>query len=233
MWRAAIAPILMDATMLDRLDRERFFRYAFSALFFNHIEGDYAEFGCHSGVTFSLAYRESRRFKYLCKLWAFDSFSGLPRQKSKADEHPEWIAGSMATSLPQFHKICDGNGIPRSAYETVPGFYDDTLGHMTPTDAPTSIALAYIDCDLYSSTMAVLRFLMPRLRHGMIIAFDDYYRYSATELAGDRRACLECFADNGQWNLIPYAQIGWFGMSYIVEQRDLLPASVRMGTSSI
>ena len=49
--------------------------------------------------------------------------------------------------------------------------------------APTDIALAYIDCDLYSSTMPVLEFLLPRLKNGMIIAFDDYFCWSATQLS--------------------------------------------------
>ena len=84
------------------------------------------------------------------------------------------------------------------------------------------IALAYIDCDLYSSTMQVLRFLSPRLRHGMILAFDDYYCWSQTAVWGERNACNEFFAGHSRFRLLPYIQFGWNGMSFIVEEKTLL-----------
>jgi hypothetical protein len=220
--RTMFGPALADPWMTDRLSREQFFFRAFYALTFNGIEGDYVEFGSHGGVTFYLAYRESRRFGHRGKLWAFDSFAGLPPQQGEADHHPKWVEGAMATSVGKFHCVCDDNGIPRDAYETVPGYYEDSLPRLG-SGPPNNIALAYVDCDLYSSTKTILDFLLPRLKHGMIIAFDDYYNYSADQLAGERRACLEIFTEHPRWILEPYQQIGWFGMSFIVEERALQP----------
>lgn len=215
-------------------ERREFFRRAFVALGFNQIDGDYAEFGCDSGRTFNLAYQESRKasrhlagifhaFKEDRLLWALDSFCGLPPKRVPEDEHPAWIERTLVTEVEEFHRICARNNIPRPAYEVVDGFYDVTLTEEVSTrKLPDNIALAYVDCDMYSSVRVVLEFLLPRLKHGMIIALDDYYVYSSTQVSGARRACVEVFSGNTTWRLLPYLQFSWGGMSYIVESKRIL-----------
>jgi O-methyltransferase len=202
-------------------DRYDFLRKALVALKFNGITGDYVEFGCCGAQTFCMVYRLLAKFNFDVgpfHLWAFDSFQGLPSSTSSKDIHPVWIEGDMATSLDEFHSLCHACGIPRGAYTAVPGFYEESLNPSTPGSRPDKIRLAYIDCDMYSSTKAVLRFLMPRLQHGMILAFDDYYCYSSTMPSGERLAVAEEFAANSQWRLLPYIQFGPHGMSFIVEE---------------
>jgi len=201
-------------------ERFEFLRKAFIALKFNGIAGDYAEFGCWGANTFRMAYRILAKYTYDVgpfHLWAFDSFQGLPKAADAKDDHPAWIEGSLTTSLDRFHELCQSSGVPRSAYTTVPGFYEQSLEPIAPGPRPDKIRLAYIDCDMFTSTKTVLRFLMPRLQHGMILAFDDYYCYSATMPSGERLAVAEAFADNTHWRLLPYVQFGWHGMSFIVE----------------
>lgn len=207
----------------ERYCRQEFFYNAFKALSFNGIRGDYLEFGCNGGMTFSLAYRESRRHGHACILWAFDSFQGLPAQKVEQDAHPKWVEHSLATELSRFHQLCVENGVPRQAYEVVPGFYDTSLPSLGRDEGPGDIACVYIDCDLYSSTRDVLEFLIPRLKNGMIIAFDDYHCYSANQLSGERRAALEFFSDEGRWLLLPFMRFGWHGEAFVVEDRQLHP----------
>ena len=229
------AHLAEEFARLEQSERRDFFRRAFFALFFNQISGDYAEFGCWTGTTFTLAYEESRHAEAViaswggsvrpaCGLWAFDSFSGLPAPRFHEDEHPRWVPGALKTSLEEFHTLLAARDVPRSAYQVVPGFFEETLAKPT-SDAslPRDIALAYVDCDLYSSTLTVLQFLLPRLKHGMIIAFDDYYCCSSNQLSGERRAQLEIFDENPEWTLIPYLQFGWHGMSFLVESRRLAP----------
>lgn len=86
-------------------------------------------------------------------------------------------------------------------------------------------ALAYVDCDLYSSTAEVLRFLGTRLKHGMIVAFDDYYCWSGTAVSGERNACNEFFAGHPEFRLLPYLPFGWHGMSFVIEDKALLKRS--------
>ncbi len=206
----------------NRIWRRQFFFNAFSALRFNGIDGDYAEFGCWGGVTFNMAFMEARRSGHPAKLWAYDSFQGLPAPESDKDDHPIWKEGALDMTLEEFHQVCAANQIPREAYEAVPGFYSDTLHDLAADAAPVNIALAYIDCDLYSSTMSVLNFLLPRLKHGMILGFDDYFCWSATQIAGERRAMLELLENHERWHLLPFMQFGWHGNSFVVEDRALL-----------
>lgn len=205
--------------------RAEFMRRAFHALSFNGISGDYCEFGSHGGTTFALAHGEISRWETKRMMWAFDSFSGLPEQKGETDYHPGWKPGKMATSVEAFEKICTERGIPRDAYKSVPGYYDETLTGRADDDPelPADIALAYIDCDLHSSAKTVLEFLQPRMKHGMIIAFDDYFCFSDRTISGERLAMLEMFDSDSAWSLLPFVQYGWHGMSFVLEDRSLLP----------
>ena len=99
--QARITRWLYDTCLLNRREQEKlgrlqFFHNAFKALSFNGIDGDYAEFGCCGGNTFAHAYRESRYHGHAAKLWAFDSFQGLPPATDDKDLHPEWVEGTMA-----------------------------------------------------------------------------------------------------------------------------------------
>ncbi len=203
----------------ERLGREEFFYLTFRALSFNQIDGDYVEFGSHGATTFCLAYHQAALHRHKAKLWAFDSFQGFPEQRDALDEHPKWQKGRMSTSLDKFHQLCRSRGVPRSAYKVFPGYFSDVLPNLPVDDAPDNIALAYVDCDLYSSTMDVLDFLTPRFKHGMVIAFDDYYCWSDTQASGERMAMMECFGKLQKWELIPHLQFGWHGLSFVVQEK--------------
>jgi O-methyltransferase len=206
----------------EMADRKQFLRRAFHCLAFNGIEGDYAEFGCNGGMTFRLAWGSAALVDYPAHLWGFDSFEGLPTSSDERDTHPQWVPGTMATSADAFQQICGDAGIPPSAFTIVPGFYDSSLQPTAPGLRPNRVSLAYVDCDLYSSTRDVLAFLQPRLQHGAIIAFDDYYCYSPDAPSGERLAAAEHFAES-DIRLVPYVQYGWHGMSFVVERRGAVP----------
>lgn len=227
-WRRARSHVLHaikgDDAHIDRIGPRDFMRRAFRAIAFNGIAGDYAEFGCCGGQTFGMAFHSANLTGFKGKMWAFDSFEGLPPPVDAKDAHPVWIEGDMAISLDDFHKVAKSHGISQSRYETVKGFYNISLADTDPSriDRPSDIAFAYIDCDLYSSTMDVLAFLQPRLKHGMILAFDDYYCWSPTAVSGERAACHEVFNHHPKFRLLPYMPIGWAGMSFVVEDSALL-----------
>jgi O-methyltransferase len=206
--------------------RMEFFRRAACAQSFNGIGGDYAEFGCWSASTFRLAYVSLRRYRHAARLWAFDSFAGLPAPQGPEDQHRKWKEGSYLYSVEQFVADCNTQQIPQEDYTIVPGFYEDTIGRATPRQSglPDDICLAYVDCDLYSSTQTVLKFLEPRLKHGMIIALDDYYCWSAQSVSGNRLAMLELAERCANFNFVPYVQFGWQGLSFVVEARHLVAA---------
>jgi hypothetical protein len=211
---------LLDGRARERQCRQEFFYNAYTALAFNGIDGDYCEFGCHQGMTFQLAHQESRRRGMNARMWAFDSFQGLPPALCPEDNHPRWKQGTMATSLEDFHAICRSHGIPRDAYEAVPGFYEQTLTALSSDDPPANICLAYVDCDMYSSTRTVLEFLLPRLKHGMILAFDDFFCWTAEKRSGNQLAMEHVLGPSSEWELIPYMQFGWHGKSFVLAARE-------------
>lgn len=221
-WNRAQAELRLSKRPAERAGREKFFDQVFTAQHYNGIDGDYAEFGCHTGDTFAQAYHQARRRKHPARFWGFDSFRGLPAPSEPEDSHPRFREGRFATSVDSFHRICRVNRVPRDAYDLVEGYFEETIAKFAPSDAPTNLCFAFIDCDLYSSTRTVLEFLAPRLKHGMILAFDDYYCWSPTAAAGQRVALAEFCEGLERWNLSPYLQFGWHGASFLVEDRALL-----------
>jgi O-methyltransferase len=200
-----------------------FFWDAFVALQVNGITGDYAEFGCHHGGSFQAAYKAISGLGLNRHMWAFDSWQALPDDHPR-DTHPGWLLGEGgAGGVENFHRACATHGVPREAYSAVEGYYNDSLPPLGADGAPADIALAYIDCDLYSSTVTVLEFLEPRLKHGMIVAFDDYFCWSPTDVSGERAALHQFLTAHPQWNFYRYKEIHWSGTSFVVERADSRP----------
>jgi O-methyltransferase len=150
-------------------------------------------------------------------MWAFDSFAGLPPPEDERDHHPVWQKGAMRTARSDFDKKLADAGVSINRYSVVEGYFDESLVR-SDIDFPEDIALAYIDCDLYSSTRDVLAFLAPRLKHGMILAFDDYFCWSATHVSGERAAFAKFAASQSDWLFHRYREYGWAGCSYVVER---------------
>jgi O-methyltransferase len=203
-------------------DRRSWYWDACVALHINGITGDYVEFGSWGGNTMRCAYQGMVDSGRVRPMWAFDSFQGLPPATDERDQHPGWQPGSEhgQGGVEAFHADCDRHGIPREAYTAVEGYYDATLPAIGD-GAPWDIAAAYIDCNMYSSAVTVLEFLRPRLKHGMILAFDDYYCWSSTQSSGERRAVAEFFRDNKDWSLVPFFRLRWLGMAFMVESKSL------------
>jgi hypothetical protein len=202
-----------------------FFWDAFIALRVNGIAGDYVEFGSWGGNTLRLAHEHVRDAGHPRHLWAYDSFEGLPETGDPRDAHPGWRAGGpgQGGGVGKFQEVCDAHGIPREAYTAVEGYFDDTLPPLGTDGPPADIALAYLDCNMYSSTVSALRFLSPRLKHGMVIAFDDYWCWSPTDVSGERAAFAEFEAAHPQWRFFRFKDVGWGGLSFVVERFDALP----------
>ena len=55
----------------------------------------------------------------------------------------------------------------------------------------SKIAMCYIDCDYYSSTKEVFKFIKQYINHGMILVLDDWNCYYADPLRGQQKAFTE------------------------------------------
>jgi predicted O-methyltransferase YrrM len=120
-------------------------------------DGDWAEFGVASGTS---ANRFLRRLPETSKFYLFDSFEGLPE---------DWfgrrmVKGKFACEPPKF----DDDRVV-----VVKGFFEDTLQEWS-NSYTGKLGLVHIDCDLYSSTLCVLRNIRKHLVVGSVLLFDEF-----------------------------------------------------------
>ncbi|MBI2710889.1 MAG: hypothetical protein HYX34_14535 [Actinobacteria bacterium] len=185
----------------------------------NGISGDYVEFGSWGAHTFRAAYEAMSIAGRPRHMWAFDSFQGLPEAVDELDEHPGWLPGSDLGQggVDKFHDACAAHGIPRDAYTAVEGYYEQSLPALGTGGEPRDIAIAYIDCNMYSSAVTCLEFLAPRLKHGMIVAYDDWFCWSPTSVSGERVATERFLAAHPEWHFERYKDVHRTGVSFVVE----------------
>lgn len=157
------------------------------------LEGYYFEFGSHEAKSIRTAWHH---FQYLFD-WhyvAFDSFEGLP-EIAEIDKQAIWSKGRLKTAEDEFVRLATSTGMPRERLTTVKGFYDESL---TPALQqrllPKKAAVVYVDCDLYTSTVPVLEFIVPFLQTGTVIVFDDWNCFYGDSERGERRAWREFLA---------------------------------------
>lgn len=82
--------------------------------------------------------------------------------------------------------------MPPSRVTIVEGFFEDTLRPERRGSIPLEqVAIAWVDCDLYASTVPVLDYLADRLPDGAVIVFDDWYHFKARPDRGQQLACSE------------------------------------------
>jgi O-methyltransferase len=183
----------------------------------NRIDGAYLEFGSHEANTFRMALNTLGTYNRPNKIthfYAFDSFEGMPEPEG-LDKQKIWRAGMNSTGEARFREL---TLLDAHRVTTVKGFYNDSLSHFSlPPDRYP--ALAYLDCDYYSSTKEVLTFLSGYLRHGVILAFDDWDCYFADPQRGQRLAFSEFAESHSQFHLEPWRVIPSGGMAFIVLER--------------
>jgi O-methyltransferase len=184
------------------------------------IEGDYLEFGVYKGDTFSHAYKWiSPHFKEM-KFFAFDSFEGLPKPQGIdiADGYSSHFdEAQFACSQEEFMNNICSKGVDLSRVKIVKGWFDKTLSNEKAIECRVNkIAVAWIDCDLYESTIPVLKFITAHLSVGSVIIFDDWRCYRNHPDFGEQRACKEWLVSNPKIILAELYSFGWNGIAFTV-----------------
>lgn len=156
-----------------------------NALSMVEIDGLYLEFGVYSGKTINHA----AKLKPDHQMYGFDSFEGLP---------DTWRTGfykeKFATDI-----------IPevRENVELVIGWFDETLPDFVAQHTEPC-AYIHVDCDLYSSTKTVFKYLKDRIIPGTVIVFDEYFNYPSWE-----EHEFKAFQEFVHENSIEYEYIGY------------------------
>jgi hypothetical protein len=99
----------------------------------------------------------------------------------------------------------------------IEGWFDKTLrpDHPQAGRIP-KLAAAWIDCDLYESTVPVLNFLTDRLSVGAVLLFDDWRCFRNLPDRGEQRACREWLQANPHLGLRELFAFGWNGQAFSV-----------------
>ncbi len=163
----------------------------------NNVRGDYHEFGVFEGRSFiksALAFRQQLpKEEYdAMQFWAYDSFEGLPETHDKyAPSH--FKKGAYSASQNLFLSRVNAAGVDKNKVKAIPGFYDQSLTEELAKDVfkDRKVAMTYIDCDIYESTVPIFKFLTHGLQVGSVIVIDDWVRHHAHPDHGMQRAFNE------------------------------------------
>ena len=186
------------------------------------LPGGYFEFGVSSGVTFSYAMRTMQNLFPQMPFVALDSFEGLPApsgQDAVQGYTSGFRAGEFSCSRQDFLNNVASAGGDIHRITIVEGWFDQSLVKGDPRIAGLSkVAAAWIDCDLYESSIPVLDFLTDRLSIGTVLLFDDWRCFRNLPDRGEQRACREWLGRNPQIKLAEFVDFGFHGVSFTVER---------------
>ncbi len=187
----------------------------------SNLKGDYAEFGVYGGNMFALAYHYARNAGLGdMRFFAFDSFEGLPQDDEEYGLRSNSLRGGLfAIGEEKFKKTISKKGVDLRRVVMVKGWFEKTLRTTLKREIGLEhIAVALIDCDLYSSALSALNFVTDLLVNGGILIFDDWFLFEGDPDNGEQKACREWLGGHPEIKLIDYHKYGWHGNSFIVRR---------------
>ncbi len=183
---AARVPLCFPHTLIGLAGLDNLERSA-ERVFADGIPGDFLEAGvCQGGAAIFLralqvAFGQAER-----RLWAADSFRGLPEARAEADvacgrDFSEPSAPLMSFSLEGVRDHFLRYGLLDEGVVFLPGWFAESL----PRAAVGALALLRIDADIYASTREALVHLYDRVSPGGIVIVDDYGGHAPCRRAVD------------------------------------------------
>lgn len=153
----------------------------------NNIEGDFVETGVWKGGAIILAYNLYKKSGQKRKVYAYDSFEGLPKpnpEKYPIDEGDiHWTIRELAVSLEEVQENFKIFSELDDSVVFVKGWFKDTI----PVNTIGKISVLRLDGDMYESTIDVLEHLYPKLSVGGFCIIDDFAHKGAKEAVMDYR----------------------------------------------
>ncbi|HYG72962.1 MAG TPA: TylF/MycF/NovP-related O-methyltransferase [Actinomycetota bacterium] len=160
--------------------------------------GAYLEFGVYVGTSLLCMHRASVAAGFpRMRLIGFDSFEGLP-PSAGSDDGGAFRRGWYRAGHGLVREHLTRSGIDWSRTTLVPGWFDETLHpRLAERLGIDRVAVILIDCDIYSSARAALRFCAPMIRDRAVVVFDDWNAGGlAANGMGERRAFEELLAEH-------------------------------------
>jgi len=133
-------------------------------------EGLFIEFGVFEGDTINFISSITENTVY-----GFDSFEGLPEKWRDDFEKGKF----RVEKVPKV----------KNNVKLVKGWFKDTLPPFVNSHSD-NCAFIHIDCDLYSSTKTVFKYLNKKITKGTVIVFDEFFNYPGWK-NGEYKAFVE------------------------------------------
>ena len=188
----------------------------------------YFEFGVSSGdslIHFISAAKEyCRRYRRPLTditIYAFDSFSGLPK-KEKGDEHKDWHEGRFACPRDFVEARVKKTGFPLSNIHFIEGYYNNSLTQNLLNnlrDKKIYPSIVTIDVDYYSSTKTAVDWLLPILQSGCVFYFDDIWSFHGNSKMGELKYINE-FNNSEEGRFAPCHLYGLEHYSFIYSSKE-------------
>ena len=198
---------LVPMPLFHNIERIKAYRRVFFYINFEHIEGDYLDFGVYEGssmITAFFANKASSKTDGLVmyknevkerSFIGFDSFEMGFKYFNKDDKHENWPEGHLKSS---FTKTLNRlNRISKKSFKLVPGFVENTLPEIKKNNyiidnfEIKKIAVMLIDMDLFSPALAALNFAKDLFGEGSIIIIDNYFNFKSNPSKGEMGAINE------------------------------------------
>lgn len=180
--------------------------------------GDYMEFGLFKGFAFWYAQHTARNMGLAdMRFFGFDSFAGMPEiAPEDATDHGEFYKGQFCCTKEAVTRNLDAKGVDWSRTALTEGYFDISLTPgLKQRHRMQKIAVALIDCDLFTSTRDVLLFIDDLLRDGSILMFDDWNCFAKDDNRGQRRAVREYLSERPWITLEHFFDYGAYGKVFI------------------
>lgn len=214
----------VDGNLLSRANLMQFMRAFLRAS--DMSRGYYMEFGVLNGSSLVEAWGMLRGL--LTHIYGFDSFAGLPvlslEDSSAKSLMPAFDEGNFVSmSRDRVHEtvLAATHGLPPSMLTLTEGFYEKSLPPFDKSRLAEKgpCLVAHVDCDLYSSSLDVFRFLDDIVTTGTWLLLDDYWCYRGSPKHGQRRAFDEWMATSSRIGATPYTPYGGFCQAFILYEK--------------
>jgi len=135
--------------------------------FLENVPGHVIEFGSYKGGNAIFMASVLKQLHPGRRLWSLDTFTGMPETDLTVDAHR--LGDFQDVDLDEMRRFAAKKGLDN--LEFVKGLFQDTSERVL-ADAG-QIALAHIDCDIYSAVVYSYDIVKPRMAPGGYIALDD------------------------------------------------------------
>lgn len=182
--------------------------------------GDYLEFGVFSGTSISCMFQVLQELNLnQVRLFGFDSFEGMPAIAAQEDEGT-WEPGQFEFGIEVTREILKRRGVDLQRTLLTKGWFCDTLKpEFRDRHNIQKASIIMVDCDIYSSTVDVLKFCEPLIQDEAILFFDDWNsNFLADKNLGEKKAFDEFLHAHPEFSVEDFGTYADHAACFIVKR---------------